>query len=364
MDLYRCAVCGSTRIVTEVRNEGYNTKKGVIGTALFGAIGALAGTNGKEVTYYHCGDCGQVLNKCMSEYELMELDFSLRTQDSSVFLDRTIAMMKKYPNAGWDNEKILKAKSNQSSIKSHDNENMVDSIESNQKTFQEEKIDLEKKILEIASKYEDKFTLDEICNNEQLSECSKIKIMAVLKNLVDFSCLERFKDDKVYYKFITKENLKEEQKKREIEEENRRKREEKFPYIEREILEFAFKQHKNKFTADELRNCDISLSEKYPTIKIAYILNQLVKKSYLSSTRIDYTTYYMFNEDIYTEILNILTDEPKSIKEILNESNLLKDFDVRVIYHYCNKLVENKKAKCIVIEEKKVLLERYCYKKR
>lgn len=41
MDLYRCAVCGSTRIVTEVRNEGYNTKKGVIGTALFGAIGAL-----------------------------------------------------------------------------------------------------------------------------------------------------------------------------------------------------------------------------------------------------------------------------------------------------------------------------------
>ena len=160
---------------------------------------------------------------------------------------------------GWNvhNEKILKAKSNQSSIKSHDNENMVDSIESNQKTFQEEKIDLEKKILEIASKYEDKFTLDEICNNEQLSECSKIKIMAVLKNLVDFSCLERFKDDKVYYKFITKENLKEEQKKREIEEENRRKREEKFPYIEREILEFAFKQHKNKFTADELRNCDI-----------------------------------------------------------------------------------------------------------
>ena len=35
------------------------------------------------------------------------------------------------------------------------------------------------------------------------------------------------------------------------------------------------------------------------------------------------------------------------------------------VIEYCgNILVENKKAKCIVIEEKKVLVERYCYKKR
>ena len=107
----RCAVCGSTRIVTEKRKEGYNLKKGIIGSVLLGGIGAIAGTRGNEVTYYHCGDCGQTLNKCMHEYEEMELEFALKTQDSgdTFFINRVNEMKNKYPNAGWDENKILNA---------------------------------------------------------------------------------------------------------------------------------------------------------------------------------------------------------------------------------------------------------------
>ena len=107
----RCAVCGSTRIVTEKRKEGYNLKKGIIGSVLLGGIGAIAGTSGNEVTYYHCGDCGQTLNKCMHEYEEMELEFALKTQDygDTFFINRVNEMKNKYPNAGWDENKILNA---------------------------------------------------------------------------------------------------------------------------------------------------------------------------------------------------------------------------------------------------------------
>ena len=107
----RCAVCGSTRIVTEKRKEGYHLKKGTIGSVLRGGIGAIAGTRGNEVTYYHCGDCGQTLNKCMHEYEEMELEFALKTQDSgdTFFINRVNEMKNKYPNAGWDENKIQNA---------------------------------------------------------------------------------------------------------------------------------------------------------------------------------------------------------------------------------------------------------------
>lgn len=107
----RCAVCGSTKIVTETKKEGYNLKKGIVGSVLFGGIGAIAGTSGNEVSYYHCGDCGQTLNKCMHEYEEMELEFALKTQDSAdtFFINRVNKMKNKYPNAGWDENKILNA---------------------------------------------------------------------------------------------------------------------------------------------------------------------------------------------------------------------------------------------------------------
>ena len=128
----RCAVCGSTRIVTEKRKEGYNLKKGIIGSVLLGGIGAIAGTRGNEVTYYHCGDCGQTLNKCMHEYEEMELEFALKTQDSgdTFFINRVNEMKNKYPNAGWDENKILNAHIKMKNNKSKFDENDLMDISS------------------------------------------------------------------------------------------------------------------------------------------------------------------------------------------------------------------------------------------
>lgn len=128
----RCAVCGSTRIVTETRKEGYNLKKGIVGSVLFGGMGAIAGTSGNEVTYYHCGDCGQTLNKCMHEYEEMELEFALKTQDSeyAFFINRVNEMKNKYPNAGWDENKILNAHIKMKNNKSKFDENDLMDISS------------------------------------------------------------------------------------------------------------------------------------------------------------------------------------------------------------------------------------------
>lgn len=61
----RCAVCGSKRVTLETKNEGYDVKKGVIGSILIGAFGVFAGANGKKNTYYHCADCGHTMNHFM-----------------------------------------------------------------------------------------------------------------------------------------------------------------------------------------------------------------------------------------------------------------------------------------------------------
>lgn len=44
----RCPGCGNTRVIFESHKEGYDFKKGVAGAVLFGAVGAVAGVNGKK----------------------------------------------------------------------------------------------------------------------------------------------------------------------------------------------------------------------------------------------------------------------------------------------------------------------------
>lgn len=65
----RCAACGSKRIIVESKKEGYDVVKGVVGTALIGVPGALAGAGGKKNTYYHCAACGQIFNMPMLSVE-------------------------------------------------------------------------------------------------------------------------------------------------------------------------------------------------------------------------------------------------------------------------------------------------------
>ena len=45
MAMYRCAVCGSPHVRKEENNSGFSYKKALVGTAVFGAVGAVAGIN-------------------------------------------------------------------------------------------------------------------------------------------------------------------------------------------------------------------------------------------------------------------------------------------------------------------------------
>ena len=58
MSMYRCATCGSPNVLKSEQNDGFSYKKAIVGTAVFGNIGAVAGINGKHSVTYHCPDCG------------------------------------------------------------------------------------------------------------------------------------------------------------------------------------------------------------------------------------------------------------------------------------------------------------------
>lgn len=96
----RCAVCGSKRITVETKKEGYDVVKGVVGTALVGIPGALAGAGGKENTYYHCADCGQVLNKPMLSVESDWIDMLL--ENPANWKNQLKEKKARYKNIEWE----------------------------------------------------------------------------------------------------------------------------------------------------------------------------------------------------------------------------------------------------------------------
>ena len=63
MSLHRCAVCGSKNVITDTQSGGvsYNYKKGIVGTAVLGAGGAIAGIENKSQQIFICQDCGITL---------------------------------------------------------------------------------------------------------------------------------------------------------------------------------------------------------------------------------------------------------------------------------------------------------------
>lgn len=102
----RCAVCGSKNVVKEFKKEGYDITKGVVGTALLGIPGALAGAGGKDVTYYHCADCGQVMNRPMYKVTSDWIDKLLENPD--MWKEALKSEKAKYKNIEWqeDGEKL------------------------------------------------------------------------------------------------------------------------------------------------------------------------------------------------------------------------------------------------------------------
>lgn len=69
MALYRCAACGSANVVIDTQTGGmsYNYKKGIVGTAILGVGGAVAGVENKSEKVYKCADCGITLTYPMPD---------------------------------------------------------------------------------------------------------------------------------------------------------------------------------------------------------------------------------------------------------------------------------------------------------
>lgn len=95
----RCAMCGSKNVYVDSKKEGYNLKAGVVGTALVGMPGALAGTVGNDTKYYHCRECGQTLNKPMMSVESDWIDSWIT--NPKMYLDELKRMKTKYKNIEW-----------------------------------------------------------------------------------------------------------------------------------------------------------------------------------------------------------------------------------------------------------------------
>lgn len=80
MALHRCAACGSPNVATDTQAGGisYNYKKGVVGTVVLGAGGAVAGIENKTQTVYKCADCGMVLSYPMDAETKNVIDLGVR----------------------------------------------------------------------------------------------------------------------------------------------------------------------------------------------------------------------------------------------------------------------------------------------
>ncbi len=100
----RCAVCGSKKIQKETKYEGYNQKKGFLGIALFGSAGAVMGTSGNAVDYFHCVECGHTMNKTMDFNDSYDIEIALRDKDKT----KLELLKEKYINIEWNKEEDKK----------------------------------------------------------------------------------------------------------------------------------------------------------------------------------------------------------------------------------------------------------------
>ena len=84
MSLYRCAACGSPNVVKHEEKDGFSYKKAIAGTVVFGAIGAVAGIDGKTKEVYNCPDCGASLPEPMDSITQAKIDSVMIAPDTLV----------------------------------------------------------------------------------------------------------------------------------------------------------------------------------------------------------------------------------------------------------------------------------------
>lgn len=112
MSVIRCEKCGSLNVSATTNTEkNYSVKKGILGTVLFGAIGAVMGIGGKQKvsTQYHCHDCGWQSSTSLSESECWVIENAIESKWES----RLIELKKKYKNLEWNIAKNDKTSTNE-----------------------------------------------------------------------------------------------------------------------------------------------------------------------------------------------------------------------------------------------------------
>ncbi len=81
MSMYRCCICGSPNVTKSESNDGFSYKKALIGTAVFGTVGAVAGINGKKTAVYVCADCGRAMPQPMDTITKDKIDLVMTNPD-------------------------------------------------------------------------------------------------------------------------------------------------------------------------------------------------------------------------------------------------------------------------------------------
>ena len=97
MAMYRCAACGSSQVVKGDMKTGYSFTKGAIGVAVFGAVGAVAGLDGKKQDVYHCSACGMSMSHPMDDLTKMAIDDCVHSTASRSHHDWAM-LQYRYPN--------------------------------------------------------------------------------------------------------------------------------------------------------------------------------------------------------------------------------------------------------------------------
>ncbi len=216
MSIYRCAVCGSSRVVPETKQEGYNKKQGILGMAVFGLGGAVAGASGNTVVYYHCADCGHTLNRCMSDFEKNSIDRYLLNPDNEANKTMLRIEKKQYPNIEWEESTI--EKNDSAEIPIQDNQPLTDEeykkrLEEIQqmrekyaqkRKFQQPQIPVAEAILNALYKAEKPCTISEMQNiDEACKEYSNQELSSIARQLIDKKIIEKIVENhKAYFKAI------------------------------------------------------------------------------------------------------------------------------------------------------------------
>lgn len=297
MPMYRCAVCGSSRVTPETKKEGYNKARGAVGMALFGLKGAVAGASGNEVVYYHCADCGHTLNKCMSEFEKKDLERCLQNPVANEFVLKNYKQ--KYRNIEW--KEPIKSVSNS-------NKKVTELSAEEKDKIRQENILVQTYILDTLYESRNRYGIIEICDKVKVSfnnfSCQRTDM--IVRRLSGKSTnniiLEIDENGKVYYKANPIYSL-DEAKRLSVDEKEKAKIRIENTTQERiltelSILDILYENNNRQFRVSEIVD-KINLSSasigNISQQRVSLILSSLVRKNVIQKIMADRVAYYKAN---------------------------------------------------------------------